>query len=278
MRNQFLPAVIGFLQIVVLVGGVSGQTVPADYIPKYAVEEAEQFKAGFLRENSRSAADLNYRFFYNTAGQACLEYTVIAKSGYTWSSPTWVGFTWGNKSGYIGNNDITYTLTKKLDDAAQYRIEERRKDPVFREIEKVVLQIATEYNYDFESAYRIRVKYRRPNVKKAVCDGYSDAVSQAFKNHPLVTRVEKWSSTAGNHAWNVLILKDGRKLYCDTTWYDGNNIDAEGYVVDIPEQDPVNLTFDINEFNSLGGAVDNTTGRLLAIHFAWPDARQASVL
>jgi len=48
--------------------------------------------------------------------------------------------------------------------------------------------------------------------------------------------------------------------------------------VDIPEQDPVNLTFDINEFNSLGGAVDNATGRLLAIHFAWPDARQASVL
>jgi len=276
MRKNYILAAIGFLLLVVFTGGVNGQTVPADYIPKYAVEEAERFKASFLRENSHAAADLTYRFFYNTAGHACLEYTVTAKNGYTWERPTWVGFIWENTSGSIGNNEIKYTRSAKLDDAAQYRIEERRKDPVFRDIEKVVLQIATEYNYDYESAYRIRVKYRRPNTKKAVCDGYSDAVTQAFKNHPQVTKVEKWSSTAGNHAWNVLVLKDGRRLYCDTTWYDGNNIDADGYVVDIPVQNPVNLTFDIDEFNSLGGAVNNATGRLVATHFAWPDARMVN--
>ena len=77
----------------------------------------------------------------------------------------------------------------------------------------------------------------------------------------------------GDHAWNVIILKDGRKLYCDATWYQGNSIDDEGYVVDIPAQNPVDLTFDIDEFNSLGGAINTATGKLLAVHFAWDDAK-----
>jgi hypothetical protein len=32
-------------------------------------------------------------------------------------------------------------------------------------------------------------------------------------------------------------------------------------------QNPVDLTFDINEFNSLGGAINTATGKLLAVHF-----------
>ena len=236
--------------------------------------EAERYKTDFLIEYSQAASDLKYRFFYNRDDNGCLEYTVTSKEGYTWPRPTWIGTVWGSSEGFIGNGKIRYTLAKKLEDEAQYRMDERREDPAFGEIESIVLQIAGEYNYDFESAYGMRVKYRNPNVKKAVCDGYSDAVVGAFANHPLVDKVEKWSSLQGNHAWNVLILKDGRKLYCDATWYDGNSIDDEGYVVDIPDRNPVNLTFDIDEFNSLGGAVNTTGGRLLAVHFAWPDARQ----
>jgi hypothetical protein len=246
-------------------------SMPDSYVPQYALEEAEQRKADFLRENSQAASDLKYRFFYNEKGEACLEFTVTPRGGYNWPTPTWVGYTWGNTMGSIGNGEIGYSVTKKLQDEAQYRMDERRKDPVFREIEKVVLQIATEYKYDFESAYGIQVKYRNPNVKKAVCEGYSNAVASAFTNHPLVDRVETWAGS--NHAWNTLILKDGRKLYCDATWYDGNSIDDEGYVVDIPDQNPVNLTFDINEFNSQGGAVNTATGNLLQVHFAWPDAQ-----
>ena len=259
---------INFLFIVMFVNSQQ-----SGYIPQYAIEEAERYKTNFLRENSVSASDLQFRFFYNNRGEACLEYTVTPRGRYTWPTPTWIGYTWGNSNGSIGVNDIYYTLTKKMSDEAQYRMEERRKDPVFREIEAVVLRLATEYDYDFQSAYGIAVKYRRPNVKKAVCEGYSDAVEAAFKNHPLIASVETWSSTIGNHAWNVLVLKDGRRLYCDATWYDGNSIDSEGYVVDIPVQDPVNLTFDRDEFNSLGGAVNNATGRLIAVRFAWPDAK-----
>ncbi|MDR3334090.1 MAG: hypothetical protein LBT13_04255 [Treponema sp.] len=241
--------------------------IPSGYVPKYALETAEQYKTEFLLEQSESASDLQYRFFYNEEGEACLEYTVTPKERYTWDKPTWIGYTWGNSEGSIGNNETNYTFTKKIADEAQYRIEERRKDPVFREIEKVVLQIATEYDYDFYSAYGRTVKYRDVHVKKAVCEGYSDAVSQSFRNHPLVANVETWSGH--NHAWNVIVLKDGRRLYCDTTWYDGNSVDDEGYVVHVPGQNPVDLTFDINEFNSLGGAIDKTTGKLLAVHFAW---------
>lgn len=256
--------------------GASGDSpqVPDDYIPTYAKEEAERFKKDFLTKNYQAASDLQYRLFYDQQGQACLEYTVIPKGRYQWDTPTWVGFTWGNSWGSIGNNTIRYTQTKKLADAAQYRMDERRKDSAFSAIEKVVLQIATEYDYDFLSGYGIKVKYRSPYIKKGVCDTYADAVMTAFRTHPLVASVEKWSSTIGNHAWNVIVLKNGRKLYCDATWYDGNSIDNDGYVVTIPEKSPVNLTFDIDEFNSLGGAINSSTGKTLAVHFAWSDARK----
>ncbi|MDR0473516.1 MAG: hypothetical protein LBH43_07600 [Treponema sp.] len=247
--------------------------MPKNYVPQYAVEEAKRYKTDFMHKNSKAASDLQYRFFYNDEGNACLEFTVSAKHGYTWPAPAWVGYTWGNTNGSIGNGKIRYALTKKLSDEAQYRMDQRRKDRTFREIEKVVLHIAGEYQYDWESAYGIHVKYRNPKVKKAVCDGYSNAVTEKLVKHPLAAKVEKWASAVGNHAWNVLILKDGRRLYCDSTWYQGNSIDDEGYAVDIPVQNPVDLTFDINEFNSLGGAINTATGRLLAVHFAWVDAR-----
>ena len=249
-------------------------SIPKDYVPRYALREAWRYKKDFLQKKSKSASDLTYRFFYDEEENACLEFTVKPKTGYTFKKLTWVGCTWSNTCGYIGNGKIKFSLTKKLSDKAQYYMDERRKDFVFKEIEKAVLKIAKNYQYDFQSAYGISVKYRRPNIKKAVCGGYSDAVAEALKNHPLISKVESWSSAQGNHAWNVIILKNKqRKLYCDATWYQGNNIDEEGYVVDIPEQNPVNLTFNFDEFNSLGGAINTATGKLLEVHFAWPDVK-----
>ena len=266
-----MPALI-FLILLILNPAVSA-AMPDNYIPPYAVENAEQYKADFLKEYSNSAENLTYRFFYNNNGEACLEYTVVPRGRYVWPQSTWIGITWGNRYGSIGISDINYTVTRKMTDEAEYRMEERRKDRTFSEIEKVVLQIANEYDYDFPHL-GISVKYRRPNVKRAYCEGYSGAVANAFRNHPLVSKVETWASVIGNHAWNVIVLKDGRKIYCDSTWYDGNRIDDEGYVVNIPERDSVNLTFDISEFNSLGGAINSATGRLMQVHFAWPDAKQ----
>jgi hypothetical protein len=252
------------------------RAAPLNSVPRYALEEAEGYKAEFLAEYAQAASDLTYRFFYDANGDACLEYTVIPKGRYTWETSTWIGIMWSGGFGSIGNGAINYMSTKRNDDEAEARIEERRKDPAFAELEKIVLQIAAEYDYDFYGAYRQVVKYRVSTVKKAVCDGYADAVLRAFNNHPLVAWVDKWSSAVGNHAWDVIVLKDGRKLYCDPTWYDGNSIDDEGYVVHVPARDPVNLTFDINEFNSLGGGINMATGRTLAIHFGWGDAKKVN--
>lgn len=246
-------------------------SMPDDYIPEYAIKKAEEFRSVFLRKNPESAEDLKYRFFYDK-GKACLEYTVIPKRRYTWSKPTWIGCIWSNCEGIIGNGKIRYTKAKKLADKAQWRMDQRRKSPEFGEIENVVMRVAAEYQYDYEEAYGIRVKYRNPDIKKAVCGGYSNAVAEAFQNNRWVAKVEKWSSSRGNHAWNVIVLKNGNKIYCDATWYQGNSIDDEGYVVAVPAQDPVDLTFDIDEFNSLGGAINTATGRLLAVHFGWGDA------
>jgi len=247
-------------------------SLPKDYVPKYAVKEAQRFKKDFLLKNSKSASDLKHRFFYNDKGDACLEFTVKPKEGYTFDKLTWIGYTWKNINGKIGNGEIKYIISKKSADKAQYNMDERRKDLVYNEIEKEIFQIAKEYQYDFKSAYGINVKYRKPNIKKAVCGGYSDAVSDKLINHSLIAKVESWSSEKGKHAWNVIILKDKRKLYCDVTWYQGNNIDSEGYVVDIPERNPVNLTFNLDEFNSQGGAINLATKKLLEVHFAWGDA------
>jgi hypothetical protein len=209
-----------------------------------------------------------------------------------------------------------YSLTQKAIDEADYRMGQRRKDAAFAEIEKGIKEIAAEYQYDFATAFThtgtssegMEIKYRNPNIKKAVCDGYATAVVEKFKNHPLVASAEKWVSKIGKHAWNVLVLKDGRKIYADATWYQSNYIDADGYVADYPWKEtskPTWLTFDIDEFNSDGGgkvilfdkeetkvvnatikklkvfdkAVDNMetitkAGTPLKIHFGWEDAER----
>jgi hypothetical protein len=157
-------------------------SMPKDYVPGYAVKEAWQFKKEFLLKNYEFASDLQHRFFYDEKDNACLEFTVKPKAGYTFKEPTWVGCTWSNVSGSIGNGKVKYTLTKKLADKAQYYMNERRKDFVFREVEKIILQIARDYQYDFESAYGISVKYRKPNIKKAVCGGTLCSVREVKKS------------------------------------------------------------------------------------------------
>jgi hypothetical protein len=218
-----------------------------------------------LTKYSEAASDLAFVFFYDNNGDACLEATVTPKGRYMWEKGTWICQWWSGGGGQIGIGEIKYSQTKKNLDEAEIRIEERRRDTAFAEIERIVLQLATEYDYDYMGAYGRKVKYRTPTVKKAFCEGYSDAVLEAFQGHRLVDHVEKYEG--GNHAWNVVVLKDGRKIYTDVTWYDGNAIDDEGYVVHIPVRNPVDLTFDLAEFNSLNGAIDKSTGKTVKVHF-----------
>jgi hypothetical protein len=70
------------------------------------------------------------------------------------------------------------------------------------------------------------------------------------------------------------VLHDRRKLYCDATWYDGSSVDDEGYVVHEPVCSPVDLTFDVHEFNTMGGAIDTFSLSPVAVHFDWRDAKR----
>jgi hypothetical protein len=245
---------------------------PRGTIPKYVLDRAIQIRSDFLSENAESASDLRFEFYYDNKGTACLQATVTPKGGYTWEKGTWICQWWGGSDGEAAG--IKYTKTQKDMDESEIRIEQRRQDPAFAEIERIILQIATEYDYDFMGAYGISVKYRDPNVKKAYCEGYSNVVIEMFQGNQFVDHVEKY--TGGDHAWNVIALKDGRKIYADATWYDSNSIDGEGYVIHEPVRNPVNLTFDISEFNSLGGAIDKRTGRPVKVHFDFNDAQKAN--
>jgi hypothetical protein len=259
-----------------LISNLQAQTAPRirsdNHIPQYVSDYATQHRSDFLTKNKKAASDITYRFFYDKKGDACLEATIKPKGKYTWKTPTYVCMTWGGGTGSIGLGETTYRQTKKNSDEAEYRIEQRRRGPAFAAIEKIVLQIATEYDYDYYGAYKKSVKYRTSNVKKAVCDGYADATMRAFEGHPLVDHVEKWAG--GNHAWNVVVLKDGRKIYTDATWYDGNGIDDAGYVIHVPVRSPTDLTFDLAEFNSNGFAIDTKTNKQLKVHFAFSDAKR----
>ena len=155
------------------------------------------------------------------------------------------------------------------------RLEERLADPAFREIERIVFRVGNEIVYDharLEKNASRNLRFRDQNIRREVCAGYSDAVIEALQGHPLVERVEYWRSSIGNHAWNLIVLKDGREIYCDATWYDGDYIDENGFIINHPGRWGVNLTFDINEFNTVGGRIDPDTGRISQTRFAWPDA------
>jgi len=247
---------------------------PKKYVPSYAKEFAQEMKRKYPERY------IGLKFYYDEEENGVAEVLIEGEERiyHEGRKTTIVSVddwkpkqTWKKVGGVIGNGEIEYTLTRKRADEADQRMEQRRRDTVFAEIEKVIFQIATEYKYDYEKAYGREVKYRNPNTKKAVCDGYASAVIEAFKNNPLVEKVEKW--TGGNHAWSVIILKDGRKIYCDATWYQRQGIDSEGYVIDAIYKTPMDLTFDVEEFNTLGGAIDESTGEILKVHFAWEDAK-----
>lgn len=242
-------------------------------VPQYAVDWGKNIREDFLekpkKENifSRCAHDLILNFYYDKNGDACMSATVSANLGCFYKK-TWKPISWSGGSGTIGfgENQTRWNITKRNSDEAEIRMEKRRKDEAFCEVEKVVKKIAEEYEYDFKGAYGVEAKYRTPEVKKASCGEYADVVSNSFKGHPFVDHVEK--HIYGNHAWNTVFLKDGRKVYVDSTWYTGNYIDKEGYAVHVMERSAVAVTFDADEFNCKGGAIDAVTGELLRVHFA----------
>ncbi|MFP3042728.1 hypothetical protein LQZ19_13000 [Treponema primitia] len=150
------------------------------------------------------------------------------------------------------------------------------KDPAFAAIEAVIYQIGLDFDYDWNNysgnPYG-RVSYENPNTTKGVCSDFAAETVKRLEGNEYISSIESWSGKS--HAWNVFVLKDGRRLYCDTTWYEGNNVKNRKVPYGC-QQDPSQLTFDEEEFNSHGFCTV-PGGGYLKIHNNWPAANLNSV-
>jgi hypothetical protein len=121
-------------------------------------------------------------------------------------------------------------------------------DPAYAEIIAFAKQLSSEIEYDWAnfSAYRGPVQ-RNPNQRYAVCEGYANEVMDKVLALSSVQSVERWTSPG--HAWNVLNLVDGRKLYFDLTWFDNEYINEEtGEIYQTDDYDWENITFNEDLF------------------------------
>lgn len=115
-----------------------------------------------------------------------------------------------------------------------------------------------EIEYDWGSLNGYKGKYQpSTNKKQSVCDGYANEVCKQFLNFDFVSSVEKWSGA--NHAWNVVNLIDGRKLYVDLCWFDGEVLDQEtGLIQETDNYRWLNITYDKTEFTYSGVGYGST--------------------
>ena len=176
--------------------------------------------------------------------------------------------TFGGVTGEIGRGEIRYEVSMRGVHKAQREYEANLRDPPFRAVDGVLRRMSAEIKYDYRSAYGLEVKYRRPPQRLAVCSGYASrtaayiSADEDARRH--VARV--YVVSGDNHAWNELELRDGRLLFADATWYQGQGVDGEGYLIENPECSAVDITFDRETFETLGGAIDLATKRLLRVH------------
>ena len=144
-----------------------------------------------------------------------------------------------------------------------------REDSDYKRIVDLIeTQVINKLTYDWEAFYGgfFRTPAESLRLGFGVCDVYADLVTQVLGNAGYT--VEKWSSSAGNHAWNHVRMPNGRTLYIDATWYDNayenhpTNPTTDGY-------EPWYITYDKTLF-------EHGLNRTINMHGGWPDARRVS--
>ncbi|MDR0322313.1 MAG: hypothetical protein LBI28_12500 [Treponema sp.] len=189
----------------------------------------------------------------NNAVYAEASYTVA--SGYVGAGTR---TTWGQGTAYRGSSEIftrygEYARYHTLRYKWELKQEAERliaNDLAYAEIIAFAKQLCREIEYDWASfsGYSGRPVRRTPNLRYAVCDGYSNEVMDKVLALRSVRSVEKWTSTG--HAWNVLRLVDGRTLYFDLTWFDNEHINHEtGVIYQTDDYDWANITFNETLFH-----------------------------
>jgi len=161
--------------------------------------------------------------------------------------------TWGTEAKYGGASSIfdtygeyAYYQTLRFNYEYSLYIENLlKKDSVFADIINFAKNLCNEIEYDWSnySGYTgVKPVKPTPGKRYAVCDGYTNEVTEKILNLNSVQSVQRWTSPT--HAWNVLKLVDGRTLYFDLTWFDNESINHNtGEVYQTDDYGWFNITF-----------------------------------
>jgi hypothetical protein len=158
---------------------------------------------------------------------------------------------WNIKPSYHQHLGKNCSLDRYDDTAiSQAKLNEMRKDASLNQVYNVLLSVAEDMDYDYNRV-GIRVKFASPTPLLGVCDDYSDLLLTRLRNANIAGVSDITKVSDSNHAW-VTLKYQGKTLYLDATWFDGNNIDSTGTVVHTPYKDPCNMTFDNDIFTNHG--------------------------
>ena len=179
---------------------------------------------------------------------------VLAEAAYT-IAQGYVGAgtqkTWGEGAAYSGSSNIArnygnYAYYQTLRFKYEHSLYVQRllqTDRAFAEIINFAKQLCSEIEYDWRSFSGYKGPVRpTPGKRLAVCDGYANEVMDKALRLSSVRAVQKW--TGPGHAWNVLILTDGRTLFFDLTWFDNEHINEQtGAIYQTDDYGWENITF-----------------------------------
>ncbi|MDR2210155.1 MAG: transglutaminase domain-containing protein [Spirochaetaceae bacterium] len=140
-----------------------------------------------------------------------------------------------------------------------------RTDADYRRIIDILeREVVTKLQYDWQDFLGIEEHTYEQALRLGVgvCDVYASLVVTVLTKAGYT--VEKWSSETGSHAWNRVIMRDGRILYIDATWYD-NNYDNHPSIKNQEAYEPYYITYDRSFFeHGYHGTIN--------MHGGWPDA------
>jgi len=164
------------------------------------------------------------------------------------------------------NESLSANNAQKLIDQCK---EWYAKDADYRKIVDIVeREVVNKLKYDWDSFYNKKTRSYQDSINAGigVCDVYAQRVKEVLAG--IGYTAEKWSSSKGNHAWNHVILPNGKIIYIDATWYDSayeNHPTSRHY----DDYDPWYITYNKDVF-------EHGFNKTINMHGAWPDAKKVN--
>jgi hypothetical protein len=151
--------------------------------------------------------------YYNSEGYKVLDVYykggthVITTSEGHGESEGWISQ--GVSGGYV------YAPNKIWDEFCVHWNNIYNTDKEFKRLVDMCKTIANESQYDWDYWY----KGLTHDINRGfICDDYATLVKKTLAKQGYDVKIV--SSSKANHAWNEVILPDGRKVYVDVTWFD----------------------------------------------------------